>query len=272
MRDKDTLFNLGAGPVAAILLGAALIPLRGLTPVSNLSFAFVALTIVIAEYSGRLAATVTAMVSALSLDFFLTQPYLTLAIEDKHDVIAFAGLAVCGLIAAALGSQREERLVTVRLVQRQRDLLRSLLREWDGSAPLAPQLAGMLQQVGKQFPLASAVIRDDQGDVLASSDPVHGPRPVPEIQLHPEMLQPVDDPGSKVRQWSPAFPGEGGRIALVSGDRLLGWLDVWGNGAPAGAESRRALSDMSKLMSVLIAGNPATSVPGDAESRLVNVR
>ena len=43
---------------------------------------------------------------ALSLDFFLTRPYLRLAIEDKHDVIAFAGLAVCGLIVASLARDR----------------------------------------------------------------------------------------------------------------------------------------------------------------------
>ena len=38
------------------------------------------------------------MVSALSLDFFLTQPYLHLAIADKHDLIASLGLAGCGLL------------------------------------------------------------------------------------------------------------------------------------------------------------------------------
>ena len=33
------------------------------------------------------------MASALSLDFFLTEPYLRLEIADKHDLIAFFGLA-----------------------------------------------------------------------------------------------------------------------------------------------------------------------------------
>ena len=99
----ESLFYLGAGPLAAILLGVvpdtAARRDHGLQPV----FAFMALTIVVSKLGGRGTAVATALVSALSLDFFLTQPYLHLAIDDKHDIIAFVGLAACGLIAAALG-------------------------------------------------------------------------------------------------------------------------------------------------------------------------
>ena len=62
-------------------------PLRTYTTASNFAFVFVALTIVVAEMGGRAAAVVTALVSALSLDFFLTQPYMRLTIHEKHDVI-----------------------------------------------------------------------------------------------------------------------------------------------------------------------------------------
>ena len=61
-------------------------PLRTYTTASNFAFVFVALTIVVAEMGGRAAAVVTALVSALSLDFFLTQPYMRLTIHEKHDV------------------------------------------------------------------------------------------------------------------------------------------------------------------------------------------
>ena len=94
------------GPVAAAVLAVCLIPLRDLTPVANLTFAFVALTIVVAEFGGRAAGLATAVASAVSLDFFLTRPYLRMAIEDKHDIVAFLGLAACGLMASALGAPR----------------------------------------------------------------------------------------------------------------------------------------------------------------------
>ena len=97
------------GPLAAFVLGACLIPLREVTLAANLTFAFMALTIVVAEFGGRAAGVATALASALSLDFFLTRPFFRLAIDDKHDVISFLGLGVCGIIAGALGSSRHSR-------------------------------------------------------------------------------------------------------------------------------------------------------------------
>src|SRR5437667_8037053 len=105
--DIEKLFYLALGPMAAILLGAALVPLRGYTTASNFAFAFVALTIVVAEMGGRGAAVATALCSGLSLDFFLTETYMKLTIAEKHDSIAVAGPTVCGLIAAGFGAQRK---------------------------------------------------------------------------------------------------------------------------------------------------------------------
>lgn len=107
--DGDRMFYLAAGPLVAILLGVALIPLREVVIPSNFTFPFIIVTIVVAEFGGRPAAIATALVSALSLDFFLTQPYLRLTIEGKHDVTAFLGLAACGLVAAALRTRRDRR-------------------------------------------------------------------------------------------------------------------------------------------------------------------
>lgn len=100
------MIYLATGPLVAILLGVALIPLREVVIASNFTFPFIILTIVIAEFGGRPAALTTALVSALSLDFFLMKPYLRLTILGKHDVTAFLGLAACGLVAAAFAARR----------------------------------------------------------------------------------------------------------------------------------------------------------------------
>jgi K+-sensing histidine kinase KdpD len=107
--DDDRLIYIATGPFAAILLGFALIPLREAVIASNLTFPFIILTIIVAEFGGRPAAVATALVSALSLDFFLTKPYLRLTIEGKHDLAAFLGVAACGLVAAALATRRHRR-------------------------------------------------------------------------------------------------------------------------------------------------------------------
>src|SRR5262245_59604357 len=97
----------------------ALASVRDWTVASNFTFLFLGLTIGVAEFGGRWPAVATALASALSLDFFLTQPYGRLAIEDKNDFIAFVGLGACGLLAAALASDRGRRSIALENTERQ---------------------------------------------------------------------------------------------------------------------------------------------------------
>ena len=105
---NDSPLWIVIGALGGLALGFMLIPLRSLTSASNLAFVFLAFTIVVAELGGRSAALVTAVVSALTLNFFLTEPYMSLAIDKADDMVAFGALAVCGLIAAAFGRRREQ--------------------------------------------------------------------------------------------------------------------------------------------------------------------
>ena len=125
---QDDLILLSAGPLAAILLGVALVPFRGRTPAANFTFLFMALTILVAEFGGRAAAVATALFSALSLNFFLTQPYLRFTIVPPDEIVAFIGLAACGLLAAAFGSRHGRRVADSRAARDQVRLLHALLR------------------------------------------------------------------------------------------------------------------------------------------------
>src|SRR5262245_21899683 len=124
-RDDDgRMVALGIG--GAVALWAALIPLRELTPAGNLAFPFLVLTIVIAELGGTMAVVGTALASALSLNFFLTQPYLTFAMSDKHDALAFTGLVVCGLTVAGFRNWRARRVLPPSEEVLHLDLLRTV--------------------------------------------------------------------------------------------------------------------------------------------------
>lgn len=235
--DADRLFYLGGGPLAAILLGMAFVPLRDFTTASNFTFAFLALTIAVAEFGGRSAAVATALSSALSLDFFLTKPYLRLVIDEKHDIIAFAGLTVCGLVAAAFGSQRSRRVADLRAARGDLELLHLALLASSEALPLEQQLARIMEACRNALPVAAVLVRDPRGYILAASEGAHS-RPVPDQILEPERLR--------------ALPGEGGRLALIAGQRQVGWLDLWGSGARPSAQSRRALTDVARLVALLI--------------------
>jgi K+-sensing histidine kinase KdpD len=58
-----------------MVTGMLLTTVRDLTTASNLAFVFLLWTIVVAELGGRGAALATAVISALSLNVFLTKPY-----------------------------------------------------------------------------------------------------------------------------------------------------------------------------------------------------
>jgi hypothetical protein len=259
-RPDSELFYAGVGPLAAIWLGMALIPLRGYTSASNLAFAFVALTIVVAEWGGPVAALATAVAASLSLDFFLTEPYLRLSIASKHDVIAFAGLAACGLIAAGLSAERARRLAALSSAARHGELFHSVVSEWNGAAPVEPQLSRALASILHGFPLAAAVVRDDRDCVLAGG-PAAGLRPIPGQVLAPGNLAAPAGAAMTPPGEPPPLPKEGGRIALDAGSGAVGWLDVWGDGAPASAEARRALSDVARLLAFELAASRRTAAP-----------
>jgi hypothetical protein len=244
--DRDeSLLLLGAGPLAAILLGLALVPLRSFTSASNLGFAFMALTILVAEYGGRRAAVATALCSALSLDFFLTKPYLRLTIVDKHDIIAFVGLGVCGLIAAALGSQRGERVASLASARKQLEMLHAAIGDLESSRPLTSRLGAILDTAIVVCPIAGAVVRDAQDRVLAATDAGHVAKGVPNQILALKTLLPL---GADEDDRPHPIPAAGARVALAVGNRQLGWLDLWGNGVPASEQLRRSLGDTTQLL------------------------
>jgi K+-sensing histidine kinase KdpD len=245
----DRLIYLAGGPLAAVVIGIALVPARGFTTASNFTFVFMALTILVAALGGRTAAVATALCSALSLDFFLTQPYMRLSIEDKHDVIAFVGMTVCGLIAAAVGSQRGERVAALRESRAHLGLVHAGLEQLEKGVPADLGLKRVLDAARGVLPLAAAVVRDSRGNLLAATERAQG-MPVPSRSLEPDALA---GHGAAELGRLP-LPEEGARVPLLAGGRQVGWLDVWGTGKPASAQARRTLAGVVRLLAVILVG------------------
>jgi K+-sensing histidine kinase KdpD len=246
----DSLVYVGAGPLLAIVLGIALIPFRESVTASNLSFAFVVLTVVVAAFGGRSAGVATALASALSLDFFLTRPYLSLRIQENHDLIAFAGLTVCGLVAASLGSP--QRIAALRELRAQAQLLHQTLGALEGGGPVEPELARLLERARHVLPVRALVLRDQSGRVVASAPHPAGLEPIPPQVVDRDTLVAPGVAESALRR-APPLPSEGVRIAIVTHQRQVAWIDLWGDGVPATAASRRTLSDVGRILGTMLA-------------------
>lgn len=223
MRDNDQgLIWAVMGALGAMALGIALIPLRGTVAAANLAFAFLAFTIVVAEVGGRGPALVTALLSALSLNFFLTEPYLTLSINRVDDVVAFFALTACGLIASAFGRRRERLSETVIRTDREFHILTRLLRATRGRRAAAR----MLEELRADFGLGGTVLRDGEGRVLAASPETAGALPAPRLPLTGEMLFAPGDALVRFGRKGMRLPEGGGRLTIQTARGPI-TLDLW---------------------------------------------
>ena len=172
------------GVAGAVALGVALTPLRTVVSASNLAFVFIALTIVVAEMGGRGPGLATAVVSALSLNFFLTEPYMSLEIHKPGDLGAFLALAACGLIAAAFGKRRVR---TAEQVTRTRGDLEVLGRTAAGLAARAP-VEEVLEELRRSFGLGGLVLRRADERLIAAAPTSQAELPPPSTELEPSTL------------------------------------------------------------------------------------
>jgi len=243
-RTDDIRAWIITGALGSMALGIVLIPLRTVVAASNLAFVFLAFTIVVAELGGRGPALVTALVSAMSLNFFLTEPYLTLAITKTDDVVAFFALAACGLIAAAFGSRRERLSEAANRADRELLILTRLLeRARGGRSP-----AALLQDLRTDFGLGGLVLRDGQGRVLAATPDTASALPPPRLALTADTLFAPGDETVRFGSKGMRLPEAGGRLTLQTARGPI-TLDLWeGNEEGFTGDESRTLAIAASLL------------------------
>ena len=108
-KPADTLVG-SLGAIAAIAVAALLTPLRE-TAFGNTNAALVLVVVVAAtaSHGGRAAGAVSALIAALSYNFFLTRPYLSLHIDHTTDVVTVLLLVVVGLVVGEFARNRFRR-------------------------------------------------------------------------------------------------------------------------------------------------------------------
>jgi Domain of unknown function (DUF4118) len=242
--DDQRLVWIVAGALGSMALGIALIPLRTIVSAANLAFPFVAFTIVVAELGGRGPALVTAVVAAMSLNFFLTEPYLTLAITKPDDVVAFFALAACGLIAAAFGRRRERLSEVADRADRELTILSRFVERARGGR----SIQGQLQDLRADFELGGLVLREPGGKVLAAEPEAAASLPAPRVALSAQTLFAPDEETVRFGTKGMRLPDGGGRLTLQSRRGPLA-LDVWeGNTEGFGQDESRTLAIAASIL------------------------
>jgi len=88
-----------ASPIVAAL---ALTPGRGHLDTADDALVLVLITVAIASFGNRVAAALSALLAAVSFDFFLTRPYQSFRISGNRDVITEMLFVVVGLLVGEL--------------------------------------------------------------------------------------------------------------------------------------------------------------------------
>lgn len=245
-RAENARIWMVVGALGSLALAVALIPLRSQVSASNLAFVFLAFTIVVAELGGRGAALATALVAATSLNFFLTEPYLTLAISKTDDVIAFFALAICGLIAAAFGRRRERLSAVAGRAEGELALLARFAERARSGRPLP----GLLQDLRDHFGLGGLVLRDASGRELAAAPPEAAARPVPQARLDPGTLFAPGDASPRMGRKGLRLPEHGARLILQTSRGPVS-LDLWeGDDQGFGLDEGRTLAVAASILSL----------------------
>jgi K+-sensing histidine kinase KdpD len=243
-RADDIRVWMVTGALGSMALAVILIPLRTVVAASNLAFVFMAFTIVVAELGGRSPALVTALVSAMSLNFFLTEPYLTLAISKTDDLVAFVALAVCGLIAAAFGRRREKLSEVAGRTDRELATLSRLVER----ARRGRSTAELLQDLRSEFGLGGLVLRDAAGRVLAAAPEAAGSRSAPRLALTADTLFAPSDDTQRYGARGLRLPAGGGRLTLDTARGPV-TLDLWeGNEEGFSQDESRTLAIAASIL------------------------
>ncbi|HVJ95313.1 MAG TPA: DUF4118 domain-containing protein [Acidimicrobiia bacterium] len=137
----------GSGAVALLML-----PFRDEFANADFALGFVIPVLIAAIVGGRVAGVVSAVVAALTFNFLFTQPYLSLRINDRDDIVTFVVLFLVALIAAEAGVRSRRGQHAARRSQSELERLRRILDLAVNEAPAAElidtartELVGLLE-------------------------------------------------------------------------------------------------------------------------------
>lgn len=142
-----------AGAAAAILTAVVLVPVRE-TAFGNTNAALVQVVVVSAAGSlgGRRAGIATSVAAAMSYNFFLTRPYLSLHVAAVTDVITIGLLLVVGLVVGSFADRRRRTLDRLRgqtdSTERLERIARLLVSELDHAQLCAAVAAELRDELG----------------------------------------------------------------------------------------------------------------------------
>jgi hypothetical protein len=242
--DGRTGFGIGIGGAGAVLVAAGLVSVRDSFAAVNVVLILVLLVLLGATIGGRIAGIVSALAAALSFDFFFTQPYNSLKINNAADIETTILLLVVGLIIGEIAVRADR--IRFAVAGNRRDLSR-LHR--------VARLAADGENVDDMISAVSAELTATLGlhDCIYERPPFHGDYPTlkPTGALTGHGLRYFTHDGYEL-------PREGVELPLVVHDQTVGrfvLLPTAGRGVSL--DRRMIAATLADQLSVVLARRAA---------------
>jgi hypothetical protein len=125
MEERPSPIAYAIGGLLPIAVAAALVGLRSEIDATNVALVLVLVVVGTAAFGGRGPGALSAIISAISWEFFFTRPYSSLRIDSANDVETFVILLAIGLAVGQLAVRAQR---SRRQASRGRDELASMRR------------------------------------------------------------------------------------------------------------------------------------------------
>ena len=103
-RRASLTIGAGVGVPAAVGIGAVLALCRSVLDPTNAALILMMVVVAVAAIGGRAAGIITSLAAVASFDFFLTKPYLSLAIDSRDDIETALLLLVAAVFVGTIAS------------------------------------------------------------------------------------------------------------------------------------------------------------------------
>jgi hypothetical protein len=244
LTDSEAI-GAAAGSIVALCIGGILGSVRGEISQANAALILVLVIVGAAVVGGRWAGGATALAAAVSFDFFLTRPYLSLAIKDGSEIVTTILLFVVGVAVGQIVGSRQRAKTGERTGKEEVAGLHRIARLVTEDVPDRDLIAAVEDEVAEVLLLPACTFH------LLPPDP---PRP---------MLDPagrVDAPYVHLDDGF-ALPAAGVTIAVRASGSTVGWLVCDGPTQLVGVagDRRRTALVMASLLGSHLARRPASS-------------
>ncbi len=253
--DGDEQASIALAGLAPILVAALLVPVRSAVGVADLALVLMAVVVLGALAGGRAAGAVAALTATLSLDFFLTRPYLTLRMASRDDIETAVILLVAGM---AVGQFAAHFRAVRRAGDRGRDGLAGIHRLAELAVSGAD--ADTVIEAGRRELVALIDLRECRFEHLS---------PVPATALarlgRDGTLERPPAPISVIRlgRDGEEIPADGLEITVLGGGRPVGrFVLVPEPGEGLDPERGRAAVALADQVGLVLAAAPATTTTG----------